>query len=278
VKRVDLEALARRFADRSRVPEVASSTLILLSCTKVKDPNATTARELYWPSAAFREGVGYAERRGWPWAVLSAKHGLLLPGDPVTIYDETLEGMSVAARSRWADRVITALSARGWVDGSVRIEIHAGKSYAHPLAERLRERGVEVDEPLAHLGTGYRRSFYKVDREGSRGVARPGRQTRKTVTSDQLKVRVWCDTNENAGWLKFALRNWIEKEIGPNWIEKEIGPIISSSASSGIAMVLFYADHVDGRNTRDWFEDRLDEWLRTDAISRHNWAQYEVEW
>jgi hypothetical protein len=82
--------------------------------------------------------------------------------------------------------VIATLEAQGWADGAVRIEIHAGKSYAHPLADRLRERGVVVDEPLARLGTGYRRSFYKKDREGSRSVVREGRKQKAAKQGRQI--------------------------------------------------------------------------------------------
>jgi hypothetical protein len=171
------EALARRILGKMANPR--SPTVVLLSCTKTKEPRATTARELYEPSASFREGVAYAERRGWPWAVLSAKYGLLLPDDRATNYDETLMGAPTLVRAFWADRVLAALTTHGWADGSVRLEIHAGKDYTTPLADRLRERGVRVDEPLAGLGTGYRRNFYKKDREkGSRGVVRAGRGSR----------------------------------------------------------------------------------------------------
>ena len=93
-------------------------TIVLLSCTTEKDEKAMTARALYAPSAMFREGVGYAERRGWPWAVLSARHGLLLPDESVKFYDETLKGAPKDVRERWANVVVSQLDMVGWADGS----------------------------------------------------------------------------------------------------------------------------------------------------------------
>lgn len=253
------EALARRLLGKTAQQRAPSKTVVLLSCTKTKDPRATTARELYGPSASFREGVAYAERRGWPWAVLSAKYGLLLPDDRATNYDETLMGAPTLVRAFWADHVLAALTAHGWTDGSIRLEIHAGKDYTTPLADRLHERGVRVDEPLAGLGTGYRRSFYKKDREaGSRGVVRAGRGSHPTeqALNPRLVGAVWAS-------------NQISETSNP----KFKGPHVDADDARSILAWLRWNDR-DGD-----FNDEIGEDLDlAKRILVELWPEEEIQW
>jgi hypothetical protein len=104
---------------------------------------------------------------------------------------------------------------------------------------------------------------------GSRSFVREGRSSGGTVTSDQLQIKVWCDTNEGARGLSFALNRWIESEGGI---------LISTALTGGIAKARFYADHVNGKNTQMVWDGKLEAWLGTDEASRHSWSQYEVEW
>ena len=52
--------------------------LVLVGCCEAKLPGRHRAADLY-QSPLFRRGRAYAEAAGYEWAILSAKHGLLLP-------------------------------------------------------------------------------------------------------------------------------------------------------------------------------------------------------
>lgn len=60
--------------------------ILLLGCGKLKASAPCAARELY-VGTLFQLRRQVAERSGLPWGILSAKHDLLLPGDPVAPYD-----------------------------------------------------------------------------------------------------------------------------------------------------------------------------------------------
>ena len=82
------------------------------------------------------------EERGWPWFILSAKHGLLRPDRKIDWYDETLCTMSEPDRKKWAEGVLSALRP---LLGDVRsIVIFADPKYSEHLAHRLREFGRRV--------------------------------------------------------------------------------------------------------------------------------------
>ena len=82
------------------------------------------------------------EERGWPWFILSAKHGLLPPDHKIDPYDETLCTMLEPDRKKWAERVLSDLRPRL---GDVRsIVIFADPEYSEHLSHRLRELGLQV--------------------------------------------------------------------------------------------------------------------------------------
>ena len=150
--------------------------LIACSASKADGPGPYPPRELYTGSM-FRAALAYAESAKVPWAVLSAKYGLLLPSRSVAPYEQKLtrkEG------PEWAAGIVrqlddlgllvagTGLSAPTW-------EIHAGALYADPLVELLRGtrtrpahgrrvggwRSPEsVREPLRGLQIGQRLAWY----------------------------------------------------------------------------------------------------------------------
>ncbi len=76
-------------------------SLYLVSCVSQKLPVSAPAKDLY-TSPLFCKARSYVERKGQPWFILSAKHGLLHPDQPVAPYDLTLNtmGYEIAAGGR----------------------------------------------------------------------------------------------------------------------------------------------------------------------------------
>lgn len=151
---------------------------MLIGCSKTKQPYKSdpkrggrlTPTELY-AGQLFRKRVEYAESRGIPWAVLSARYGLWRPNTEMKPYDQCFKSLSPADKAAWhvgvAGRVIEEL----WEPfntntGSVLspkdliVEIHAGKDYASPLGEILQLLGVIVVCPCEGLGIGEQLAIY----------------------------------------------------------------------------------------------------------------------
>ena len=138
--------------------------------------------ELY-QSQLFRKRVAYAERNDIPWAVLSAEFGLWRSDfeiKPTTIesegkaYDTTMASLLPAEKAIWpaavAYKVLHLLwdhenitvdrEDEGITPDELHVEIHAGKDYAHPLAEILESVGVNVSLPCKGLGIGEQLKHY----------------------------------------------------------------------------------------------------------------------
>jgi hypothetical protein len=126
---------------------VSLPTLHLVSCVGQKHAQPAPARDLYC-STWFRFARAAVERE--PWAILSARHGLLWPDVMVAPYEETLRAKSVESRFLWATRVLVA------VPSANRYVIWAGEPYAEFLAPDL---GAEL--PLRGLGIGQQLKFLK---------------------------------------------------------------------------------------------------------------------
>lgn len=69
------------------------------------------------------------------WYVLSAKHGLIDPTEPVEYYDRHLDDLSITERSRWAAQVVKDL--RKVVEPDDTIVILGGRSYVEPIGDRV---------------------------------------------------------------------------------------------------------------------------------------------
>jgi hypothetical protein len=114
--------------------------LYLVACVSVKLPHAAPARELYC-STWFKFARVVAERR--PWAILSARHGFVMPDTILEPYEETLARKTAAERRAWAARVLPTIPA------AERTVLIAGELYAEHLAGPL-----HAERPLAGLGIG----------------------------------------------------------------------------------------------------------------------------
>jgi hypothetical protein len=118
----------------------------LIQCTNAKRDHEAPARMLYDESAYFRKMRAWARSRNDPWYVLSAKHGLVAPGEPLSPYDE--RGLSDAQ----AERIATQLANRG----VTRVYVCAGRDYLDPLVPALEACSVDVVDPFAGLRIGER--------------------------------------------------------------------------------------------------------------------------
>jgi hypothetical protein len=80
----------------------------LVACGKAKLPHRAAARDLY-TGTLFRLSRAYVERHCDGWAILSAKHGLVLPDWELEPYDETLVGAPRQVVRRWQATVRESL-------------------------------------------------------------------------------------------------------------------------------------------------------------------------
>jgi hypothetical protein len=135
-----------------------SETLYLVSCVGQKLPQIATARDFY-ASQWFKKARGLVEQTGEPWYILSAKHGLVAPLTMIEPYELTLNKMSAHERRAWADRVWAQL--QPMLNPNSRIVFLAGRRYREFLVDRIEQRGVPVDVPLAGLGIGEQLHWFK---------------------------------------------------------------------------------------------------------------------
>ncbi|MGT2457807.1 DUF6884 domain-containing protein [Cupriavidus basilensis] len=123
-------------------------TLILIACSGRKLDHPAPARELY-QGELFKSSVAYAERAGLPWAVLSAKLGLVRPDDTVLPYEQRLSGR-LAEQAAWAARVVPQLAALA----AAEIVFLAGADYRRHLTHWCETEGIHWRAPLAGLSIG----------------------------------------------------------------------------------------------------------------------------
>jgi hypothetical protein len=103
---------------------------------------------LYDESAYFRKMRAWAESRGDRWYILSAKHGLLSPEEPIAPYDE--RGLS----EEQAEQIAFELDERA----INRVYVCAGRDYLDNLTPALEAVWIDVIDPFAGLGIGERMS------------------------------------------------------------------------------------------------------------------------
>lgn len=136
--------------------------LILLGCVRQKRDEAGPAQDVY-DSTLWKYRRRYAESRGCPWYILSAKHGLLAPEDCIEPYDTSMADIPTTGRRTWSKEVLNALKVNFPELEGKTIEIHAGKLYVeYGLEKGLSEAGVVIYRPLANIrGHGLQFNWYK---------------------------------------------------------------------------------------------------------------------
>lgn len=129
---------------------------------EVEGEAAAAARDLY-TSPLFAKRRAYAEDRGCPWFVLSARHGLLSPGEVIEPYDVALKEQSPAYRRAWGEWTVARLELElGRLAGRA-VEVHAGSAYAEAVRDPLERAGATVITPLAWLRQGEQLAWYSDD-------------------------------------------------------------------------------------------------------------------
>lgn len=120
-----------------------SKEVTLIQCTASKRDTPAQARDLYDESRYFRKMRAWAEWRGVPWFILSAKHGLVHPDDVLEPYNE--RGISEEQAREIADELSDAET----------VHITAGRDYTDHLVPELERRGVDVVNHFAgeRIGT-----------------------------------------------------------------------------------------------------------------------------
>lgn len=124
----------------------APARVVLVASSGAHGPDPVPVSTLF-RSPQFAGARAHAEQAGVPWFVLSAKHGLLDPGDVVGPYDVQIDERSGAYRVAWGEWVVAQLSERVPLEGAT-VEVHGGVDFAQPLRQPLARRGAALDLPL----------------------------------------------------------------------------------------------------------------------------------
>lgn len=148
-----------------------ASKIILVGCGKMKSEAAAPACDLY-VGPLFRARFEYASARGVPVFIVSAKFGLVKPGDWLPPYDLTIAELKPLDRAAWFPAVAVALLSEMTDAGfatdrqlrDVTVEVHAGADYAERLRDVLLAIGFSVACPVAGMSQGEQMAFYKSDR------------------------------------------------------------------------------------------------------------------
>jgi cytoplasmic iron level regulating protein YaaA (DUF328/UPF0246 family) len=104
----------------------------LVSCSGPKLKVKAPASKLY-TSDLFKKSKTYALQARQPWAILSAKYGLVLPNQAIAPYDLTLAKMSAAERRTWGKKVRDQI--RKTFSPGTHFVILAGKLYVDPFRD-----------------------------------------------------------------------------------------------------------------------------------------------
>lgn len=86
------------------------TTIGLVACGKGKTDHPAPAAALY-NGTHFRKASAYGRDHYDRWAILSAKHGLILPETVIEPYDLSLRHLTAAERRARADRVLAQFAA-----------------------------------------------------------------------------------------------------------------------------------------------------------------------
>lgn len=124
------------------------SPVHLVACVAGKLDRPAPARELY-RSPWFQKARAYVDRQGGRWFILSAKYGLIAPDEIIEPYDETLAGMSPAARRHWGACVLEAMGR--YIEAAAPLILLAGRNYRDPLWPTIARR---ASVPMRGLGIG----------------------------------------------------------------------------------------------------------------------------
>ena len=132
--------------------------LVLVSCVSKKQNRAMPARDLYI-SDWFLKASAYAARLSPRWFILSAKYGLVHPGQVIAPYNITLKKMTAEERRRWAAGVLASLQPH--LQDTGRVIFLAGLVYRENLVVPIRNRGHEIIIPMEGMRIGEQLQWLK---------------------------------------------------------------------------------------------------------------------
>ena len=135
-----------RPAGAANIADVPSRRVLLLGSSGEMAAAPVPAVELF-TSPGFARAREHAERSGGPWFVLSAKHGLLDPGDVVGPFDLQLGDQPLGYRTAWGEWVAAQLAQRLRLQDVV-VEVWGGVDFAQPLRQPLARRGAALELSL----------------------------------------------------------------------------------------------------------------------------------
>lgn len=135
------------------------SKIYFVACVGKKASVAMPAKDLY-QSEWFKKASAYAKSAGDQWYILSAKYGLVAPGDTIEPYDMTLNKMSKAERDNWAGQVMTQIE-QELDETSDELYFLAGLNYREPLITWLVVDGWVTCVPMRGLGIGQQLKWLK---------------------------------------------------------------------------------------------------------------------
>ncbi len=126
------------------------ASLALVACSARKLTHAAPAKELY-QGDLFKKQRAWLEQTKMPWAILSAKYGLVMPDDVIEPYEQALKHMSRAENIRWALRTNQQIHERF---GNPVILALLGLPYRRAL------HGFVSHCPTARMTIGYQKKFF----------------------------------------------------------------------------------------------------------------------
>ena len=139
-----------------RAQKVATrKRFVLVSCCGQKLSTKAKAEDLY-QSELFRKSKEWALKNGEGWAILSAKHGLVLPDAQIEPYDLTLNDMPQAERNQWSEKVWKQLCAYR----DRHLVVLAGNKYCEWITPDF-----STERPLAGLGIGQQLAWFVAQNE-----------------------------------------------------------------------------------------------------------------
>lgn len=134
------------------------ATVYLVACANKKQNKPAPAKNLYI-SDLFQKSAALARREGDRWYILSAKYGLVEPGQVIEPYDQTLKRMCKADRFAWAQRLLGRLLAETQPGDT--IVFLAGTAYRGNLIPELRRRGYLIVVPMEGMRIGEQKAWLK---------------------------------------------------------------------------------------------------------------------
>jgi uncharacterized protein DUF6884 len=197
----ELRAVEARLAAALAAPPGGRRLVVLVGCVATKRPAELDERGIArrWPAADVYTSPLWARRRAYAerqapgaWAILSARHGLLRPDQPIAPYDATLAELTPRERQGWAHSCARAVLDHGPAH-ALRVEVHAGELYWRGLAAELERAGVEVALPVRGLAIGQQLQWYRQQEEHA-AAARAA--TSSPTPSSPLTLK--CQNEEDA--------------------------------------------------------------------------------